>query len=443
MKDLYKNIFFLTILLLFVFHLRAQNAYYYYKDTKINLYTDSSSIVLIFKSNYTDLNRVNRFLRDTTIINLDASDGSEDLEFARITYDYSVHNIANKIQQYGIDTNNLEAYSYGYVSSDSSHLYPWNEVLTKLNENCNQQEIDSIINNYNTLSTDTSKWGLISIKTNKINEAFQLSNDLYKSGNVTFATPDFTRNYIGTNNYNNNTLYKDQYYLNNTGQVIDGNAGIADMDIDAPKAWDINYGNSSIRVAVIGHGVELDHEDMLGRVINGYTPGCLFGCHGKPAGNPHGTAVAGIIAANNNNKGIIGVASGVTIVPFRIFKRSGSIKSDRKIASAVNKAWDDFNCDIINLSVKGASSPAVNTAINHAAAKGRNHLGCVIVCSAGNDNSSVNYPAYLNNTIAVSAVDKFGQITSYSNFGTQIDVAAFGGGDDANDSTDIRTIDIT
>ncbi|MBE9491801.1 MAG: peptidase S8, partial [Bacteroidetes bacterium] len=57
------------------------------------------------------------------------------------------------------------------------------------------------------------------------------------------------------------------YNLNNTGQF----GGTAGIDINAPQAWNITKGSSSIRIAVIDNGVE-DHEELTGRVLQGYTP---------------------------------------------------------------------------------------------------------------------------------------------------------------------------
>lgn len=65
-----------------------------------------------------------------------------------------------------------------------------------------------------------------------------------------------------------NALYDQQYYLKNRGQK----GGKVSMDIHVEPAWEITNGEY-VTVAVIDQGVDRDHEDMGGRVLEGYTVG--------------------------------------------------------------------------------------------------------------------------------------------------------------------------
>ncbi|HKJ80859.1 MAG TPA: S8 family serine peptidase, partial [Ignavibacteriaceae bacterium] len=88
----------------------------------------------------------------------------------------------------------------------------------------------------------------------------------------------------------------------------------------------------------------------------------------------------------------------------------------------------------------GEPNDALTNAINNAATYGRGGKGCVVVFSAGNGNTSVYYPAYLDNVIAVGATDQNDAKWNYSNYGSALDIVAPSG--DVNLQGDIWTTDI-
>lgn len=95
-------------------------------------------------------------------------------------------------------------------------------------------------------------------------------------------------------NPTNDPLLTDQWALWNFGQH-DGLT--SDADIDAPEAWSIETGSSSLKIGLIGTGVKLDHPDLQGRVSGDWNQT-----------SAHETAVAGVIGAiANNSIGIAGV----------------------------------------------------------------------------------------------------------------------------------------
>jgi len=99
--------------------------------------------------------------------------------------------------------------------------------------------------------------------------------------------------------------------------------------IDAAKAWDTGITGSDINVAVIDTGVDKTHEDLVGK-----TSGINFVGVGWPGNDDyddtggHGTMIAGIIAANDNELGIVGVAPGVNLYSVRVRANSGTIYPD-------------------------------------------------------------------------------------------------------------------
>jgi thermitase len=101
----------------------------------------------------------------------------------------------------------------------------------------------------------------------------------------------------------NDTYFSDQGFLN-----YDQN----ENDIDAPEAWEIETGDSTIVVAIIDTGVDTDHPDLTNNVITSLSSDFVDN-YDTQVGQyrNHGTKVAGIVAADmNNSTGVASVAGG-------------------------------------------------------------------------------------------------------------------------------------
>ena len=205
----------------------------------------------------------------------------------------------------------------------------------------------------------------------------------------------------------NDPLFPSQWALRNTGGYGGGEPG-ADLGVEA--AWDVTTGDPSIVVAIVDEGVDMDHEDLAANVIAGFDttdqssspPG---GIPGNAACNDgHGTACAGIAAAVAGNAlGVSGVAPSCRLVSVRIGRGNVWTKNDWA-ANGINAAWQ-AGADVISNSWGGGSaSTLVTSAVNAARANGRGGLGSLVFFAAGNGNeTSVDYPANLSNSIAVGA----------------------------------------
>ena len=226
--------------------------------------------------------------------------------------------------------------------------------------------------------------------------SISVANKLYESGIFEISQPSFT-SFKGIQN----TFYTDQWGLNNTGQ-FNGTSGI---DINAPEAWTITRGDSSIRVAVIDQGVDLTHPDLANNLLLGFdaTDGSVGGSNGDCSGNDaHGTCCAGIIGAIDNSIGTIGVAPNCRIIPIRVTYTQGGRENweDDWIVSAVHHAWAVSNADVISCSwIQDHTVPFLDTEINNALTQGRQGHGCIVVFAAGNFNSSISYPSNSNPSI--------------------------------------------
>jgi serine protease len=139
--------------------------------------------------------------------------------------------------------------------------------------------------------------------------------------------------------------------------------------------------------------------------------------------NFHGTHVAGIIAATDNDDGIIGVAPSVDLYPIRVLGRNGE-GSLADLLDAINWASGQPGIDVINLSLGGlGDSTELKKALDGARAEGK-----LVVAAAGNQGSGEpTYPAAYPNVVGVGAVDRSGRRASYSNTGVSVDAVAPGG----------------
>ncbi len=189
--------------------------------------------------------------------------------------------------------------------------------------------------------------------------------------------------------------------------------------IQAPLAWDITTGSSSVCIAILDTGVELNHPDLAGKIVasKNFTTSSTANDVGG-----HGTHVAGIAAAITNNKvGVAGLGYNSTIMNVKVLGDDG-YGSYSWIAQGIIWATDN-GAKVINMSLGGTSaSSTLESAVNYAWNK-----GVVVVAAAGNEGTSAPcYPAYYTKTIAVAATDSNDKVTSWSNYGSWVDVAAPG-----------------
>jgi len=191
--------------------------------------------------------------------------------------------------------------------------------------------------------------------------------------------------------------------------------------IGAEAAWDRTTGKSSVLVAIIDSGVDMDHPDLVGNMVSGYD----FG-EGDADPNDdvvgHGTHVAGIAAAHTDNGiGIAGVGWNSKILPLKIATAAGGVSLDGAVAAIKYAA--DRGAKVINMSFGGYGAPeSEREAVDYAWAK-----GSLLFASSGNDGiSEVSYPAGFENVISVGATDSNDLAADFSNFGPTVDIAAPG-----------------
>lgn len=172
--------------------------------------------------------------------------------------------------------------------------------------------------------------------------------------------------------------------------------------IGADKNWQ-DVGQNSVKVAVIDTGVDLTHEDMVGRYNNDRYDFIHMTSQISDQ-NGHGTAVSSVIAANtNNSKGIAGISgkSPITISSFQALDSQGYGELPT-IAAALSKAISIEDIRVINLSFGVESDNSIiRSLINLALSKDK----IIVAASGNNDKNSLYYPAKYDGVIAVGSVD--------------------------------------
>ena len=227
--------------------------------------------------------------------------------------------------------------------------------------------------------------------------------------------------------------------------------GLRPLDLSYTDGLRHFFGNAKhadgagVKVAVVDTGVG-PHNDLVvdggENTVVGENPNDF-----ADSGHPHGTHVAGIIAARGlPPTGVRGLAPGVALRSYRVFGKGQDTASSYAIAKAIDRAVTD-GCDLINLSLGGGpADDATRAAIEDARA-----AGSVVIAAAGNGGRKpVSYPAAEAAALAVSAFGREGTfptdstaagdvmkpygtdqknfLAAFSNIGIEIDLTCTGVG---------------
>lgn len=274
-----------------------------------------------------------------------------------------------------------------------------------------------------------------------------LAAEIHTHPLVEWANADKILDLRPTGHVPSDTFYAEQYYLKNS--ISQGGVPV---DINVEGAWTQTKG-AGVTVAVIGTGIDGTHSEISGQRASGPCFGgwdSIFASNNANIGSAwepwgeyceqgqcgdyedlHETQVAGIIAAQHNDNGTVGVAPDVDLFSARthlaIFAGTGA-----EFAEAIRWAWNDCDADIVNGSWAGSTQDTdIADAIADGVNQGRSELGTVFVFSAGNssDRASgsiepVEFPANLATTLAVGAINRWGDVTNYTTRGSELDIVA-------------------
>jgi len=207
-----------------------------------------------------------------------------------------------------------------------------------------------------------------------------------------------------------------RYFIMTTTPDDMGNQDTNLPQVFATNGWDISTGNSSITIAIIDTGILNTHADLDNKIVSETD----FTGDGNGDASGHGTAVAGVAAAETNNtQGMAGMDWNAKLMPLRIFDNGGSSNSIW-VVQAVNFAMSN-GADVINMSIGSLSADSsLKTACDTAYA-----ADIIVVASMGNVDepngfykTSVVYPAAFDSVIGVGATDSSDDLTSWSIIGS-------------------------
>jgi len=200
--------------------------------------------------------------------------------------------------------------------------------------------------------------------------------------------------------------------------------------VNSEAAWDITHGSEEINIAIVDGSVWVDHEDLADNIFDSEDvtqPGTQNS--NPPTFNSdwsHGTHCAGLAAGVTDNEiGIAGLGFDCSIMgvkctpdngqPGQIYQGTAGIQwAAYNGAHVISCSWGSpgYNNSVQNL-INTITAPPYN---------------CVVLASAGNDNSTgARYPSWYNGVICVAATQDEDLKSDFSNYGTGVDITAPGG----------------
>jgi subtilisin family serine protease len=177
-----------------------------------------------------------------------------------------------------------------------------------------------------------------------------------------------------------------------------------------------NWTGAGVRVYVIDTGIRTAHTQFGGRASNVFD---AFGGNGQDC-NGHGTHVSGTVGGST-----YGVAKSALLRGVRVLNCSGSGSTSGVISGVDWVRVNHINPAVANMSLGGGASSALDTAVNNLS-----NSGVTIAVAAGNSNANAcnSSPARAANAITVGSTTTTDARSSFSNFGTCLDLFAPGSG---------------
>ena len=193
---------------------------------------------------------------------------------------------------------------------------------------------------------------------------------------------------------------------------------IDQRDLPLDGSYTYNATGSGVKAYIIDTGIRATHTQFAGRVISGFT--AINDGLGTSDGHGHGTHVSGTVGGST-----YGVAKNVTLVAVRVLDSSGN-GTNSGVISGVDFVTSDHQAGqpaVANMSLGGGISSALDTAVTNSI-----NDGVTYAIAAGNDavDACTNSPGRVASAITVGSTTTTDARSSFSNFGTCLDIFAPG-----------------
>lgn len=391
----------------------SSDAYYWYQGEKIALTPIDKGNLIVYKTQETapDAQSMSYVLNS-----LNVEEGIA-IDLGCYYWDFTT-DVTDYIKEH--DVSQVVTISPSYQIQDNGHeLYVSPLIYVKLKSETDVEKLHKKAEELKFIVLGNNKymklWYTLFCDEQTDGSAIDIANKLYESGEFEYAEPDimssFSYSLTPTGIFPNDTYYSSQWNLSGTNSIKYSNV------------WRIEQG-ANVKIGIIDSGVSQPHSDLLVYPAYDARTGTLYanniyGCHG--------TECAGIIGAKtNNNHGITGIASQSQLYSYSVCLDM-SPNVNQELSTCIALASEA--CDVLSCSWGGGCpNDMITNAIHYNADWwGRGGKGTVVVFAAGNEGSTVSFPANSGeNILAVGASTRNGQRCTYSNYGSSLDVVAPG-----------------
>jgi len=318
-----------------------------------------------------------------------------------------------------------------FIDSFGNPLIPTSVILMQFDHNSSIKQVNELLTELDAEPVTEQAWSTLpnsyKVRSRSKNgfDVIAQSNALAERADVLFAEPDTIFTGIGHGTPNDPGFFN-CWGLDNTGQ----SGGVPDMDMDSLESWNITAGDESILVMILDTGIEQDHPDI--NQIEGMDFTSDSSTNGDPVNecDNHGTLVAGCVSAIiNNNLGTVGSAPNVNSVSARCYIHV--LTADCSGGWTAKYSWTadalDWGLTIGVRVTNNSNGFGGRSAAVESMYEATRDAGMVHFASAGNDSSpTIHYPANLPTVNAVAALDRNGQLASFSNWGIGLAISAPG-----------------